>query len=113
MLFTTIVQAPGLASTQRRQVAQVGPPEVLVRTSYPSLLESAGFVEVIAVDVTRAYRSTLAGWFYETERRADEVVAVVGVDEYKDRQRRRAAALAAVDAGMLERWRYLARRRGG
>lgn len=112
MAFTTIVPAPGLSRTDRRHVAQVGPSDVLVRTSYPSLLGSAGFVNVIADDVTAAYRSTLVAWLHETERRADAVIAVVGPDEFAERQHRRTGALAAVDAGVLQRWLYRSRRRG-
>ncbi len=110
MAFTVIEPASGLTPTQRRNVADVGPPGVLVRTSYPSLLDSAGFVDVIAEDVTAAYRSTIAAWLDETGRRADAVVAVMGASEFDERQRRRTDALAAVDAGVLRRWLYVAHR---
>jgi hypothetical protein len=113
MAFTTIVPAAGLTPADRRHVVDVGPSDVLLRTSYPSLLESAGFVGVVARDVTARYKSTLAAWLHETERRADAVIAVVGHDEFAERQRRRSGALAAVEAGVLERWLYCGRRRGG
>ena len=110
MAFTAIEPTPGLAPSERRHVADVGPSAVLVRTSYRSLLGSAGFTDVVAEDVTAGYRSTLAAWFRETERRADAVVAVVGRDEFEERQQRRRNALAGVDAGVLRRWLYVARR---
>lgn len=111
MAFTTIVSAAGLTRADRRHVTDVGPSDVLVRTSYQSLLGSAGFVGVAAEDVTPGYRSTLAAWLHETELRADAVIAVVGPDEFAERQRRRTGALAAVDAGVLQRWLYCGRRR--
>jgi len=113
MAFTAIEPAFGLTPAERRKIAAVGPPDVLVRTSYPSLLDSAGFVDVVAEDVTAAYRSTLAAWLGETQRRSGAVVAVVGSEEFEGRQQRRINALAAVDAGVLQRWLYVARRRRG
>ena len=83
-----------------------------MRTSYASLLDSAGFVDVVAEDVTSAYRTTLAAWHDETQRRRDAVVALVGAEEFEDRLQRRRGALAAVDAGRLRRYLYVARRTG-
>ena len=110
MAFTAIEPASRLSPAERRHVAAVGPTNVLLRTSYPSLLRSAGFVDVLVDDVTAAYRSTLAAWYEETLRRADAVADLVGPDEFEERQHRRAGALAAIDAGSLRRSRYIARR---
>jgi hypothetical protein len=110
MAFTVIEPAPDLTPAERRHVADVGPSDVLVRTSYRSLLGSAGFVDVVADDVTSAYRTTMAAWFRETECRADAVIARVGSDEFEQRQQRRSSALAAIDAGLLRRQLYVARR---
>ena len=109
--FTVIEPAPGLTPAERRRVADVGPSDVLVRTGYPSLLDSAGFVDVAADDVTSDYRATLSAWIRETDRRAADVEAVVGAEELEARQRRRIGALAAVDAGILRRTAYRALRR--
>jgi hypothetical protein len=113
MAFTAIEPTAGLTPAQRRRVADVGPPDVLLRTSHPSLLHSAGFAAVTSDDVTSAYRSVLAAWLGETARRADEVIALVGVNEFEQRQQRRINALAAVDAGLLRRRMYVARRARG
>jgi hypothetical protein len=110
MAFTAIVQAPGLGPAGRKLAADAGPAEVLVRTSYPSLLRTAGFVDVVADDVTADYRATLERWFVATEQRRDDVVAAVGDDDVDDRQARRTAAMAAVDDGVLTRWRFVAHR---
>ncbi len=112
MAFTAIEPAPGLTRAERRHVAGFGPPAVLLRTSYPSLLDSAGFVDVVADDVTADYRSTIVAWLDQTRRHADAVAAVIGSDELDQRQRRRTNALAAIDAGLLSRRLYVARRRG-
>ena len=112
MAFTAIVQTPGLTATGRRRAAEAGPAEVIVRTSYPSMLRSAGFVDVVGDDVTADYRATVARWFEATERRRDDVVAATGAAELDERQTRRSAAMAAIDDGVLQRWVYVARRRG-
>lgn len=112
MAFAAIEAAADLSPAQRRHVAEAGPPEVLVRTSYHSLLRSAGFVDIVSIDVTDAYRATLEAWSTETERRRDAVVAVMGEDDFAERQSRRAGAMAAVDSGVLHRSLYVARRRG-
>ena len=51
MALTAIEPAAGLTPAERRHAADP-PPNVLVRTSYPSLLDSAGFAGVTADDVT-------------------------------------------------------------
>jgi hypothetical protein len=113
MVFTAITPGPDLTSAQRRRAAAAGPAHVLVRTSYSSLLGSAGFVDVVGEDVTAAYRSTLGRWIDETERRRDDVLAALaeaGEEQYEERQSHRRAAMAAIDAGVLQRWVYVARR---
>ena len=112
MAFAAIEASADLLPAQRRQVVEAGPPDVLLRTSYHSLLRSAGFVDIVSTDVTSAYRATLEAWSTETERRRDEVVAVMGEDDLAERQSRRAGAMAAVDSGILHRSLYVARRRG-
>ena len=110
MAFTAIQQAPGLGPLGRRVPAQVGPSDVVVRTSYPSLLASAGFTEVVADDVTAQYRATLGGWIEASRRHTDELVAIVGPDEVEERRADRLATLAAIDDGVLQRWMFVARR---
>ena len=110
MTVDPIAPAAGLTRGDRRHVVDVGPSDVLVRTSYQSLLGSDGFVSVVAEDVTARYTSTLAAWLDETERRADTVIAVVGSDEFAKRQRRRTGALDAVDATSDEIPFHLSRR---
>lgn len=83
---------------------------MLTRTGYPSLLRTAGFVDVVAEDVTGEYRATLEGWIRETDRRAVDVLAAVGQVEFDERRARRIAARAAIDDGVLARRRYRARR---
>lgn len=112
MAFAVIETGRNLTRSQRRQAAAAGPACVRVRTGHPSLLTTAGFTGIEEHDVTPAYRSTLAAWRAATESRSAEVVAVVGQQEFEERQQRRTKAITAVDSGLLRRTIYVARRTG-
>ena len=77
LAFLTIQPAAGLSPRQRRRANEIGPPHVAVRTSYQSLLRSAGFVDVEAADVTSAYRATQVAWIRAIDRREEAVRAVL------------------------------------
>lgn len=117
MAFTAIEQTPGLSAAQRRRAAEAGPPDVLVRTSYESLLRSAGFSEVTVDDLTAEYRDTLSRWATAHEANADGVAAAMGPADAAERLANRYRTMAAVDDGLLRRSLYVATRpsprRGG
>ena len=109
--FLTIEPADDLSPSRRRKAARVGPPGVLLPTSYPSLLQTAGFVDIDVVDLTAEYRVTQQAKIDETERHREELIALVGLDEYEEGRRNRSTTLAGIDAGLLRRRLYMARRR--
>lgn len=111
MAFLTIQPTPGLDARQRRRANRVGPVAVAVPTSYESLLHTAGFVDVLATDLTGEYRSTQHRWIDATLRYGDAIREVVGDEAYDDRARTRHATLEAIDAGLLSRFLYTATRR--
>lgn len=79
-------------------------------TSYPSLLATAGFVDVVATDLTAAFRSTLRRWMRATERREASIREAVGDAAYEDRAAVRADELQGIDEGLLTRMQYTAAR---
>lgn len=109
--FHTIEPTPGLTSSRRRRAHALGPVAVAVRTSYESMLGTAGFVDVAAIDLTREYRATLRRWIHATERRGVELRAVMGDELFDERRVNRRQTLAAIDDGLLSRFEYTARRR--
>lgn len=111
MIFTTIEAAPGLSRAERRRVARSGPSAVLTRTSYPSLLASAGFDAIERTDLTAAYRTTQQAWFDATRARFEAVAVAMGRAALEQRLIERAGALVAIDAGLLRRSRYAATKR--
>lgn len=81
-----------------------------VPTSYPSLLRSAGFVDVVATDLTDDYRGTLQRWIDASDRHEAELRRVVGDDAYADRERTRNRTVEAIAGGYLSRFGYTATR---
>lgn len=81
---------------------------VAVRTSYESLLRTAGFIHIIATNQTIEYRSTQRRWMDATERHKDAIREAIGHEAYDDRAATRQATLAAIDTGLLSRFRYTA-----
>ena len=88
----------------------MGPPAVAVRTSYPSLLRSAGFAEIGMDDRTEEYHTTQAAWIAAVSRRKAKIRPIVGDDVYDQRLRERRRTLAAIDDGLLVRVMYWAER---
>lgn len=108
MIFTTIEPSPGLSPAERRRVARSGPSAVLTRTTYRSLLETAGFREIEHIDVTADYRTRQQAWTAATRRRSAAIGAAMGEQALARRLADRAAALAAIDEGLLRRSQYTA-----
>jgi hypothetical protein len=108
MSFLVIEAAEGLTETGRRRAARTGPDALLTRSTYPSLLRSAGFCDVVFDDRTEEYRATQQAWIAATDRHSAGLREVLGEDAFDERRRARAAALAAIDDGVLWRRRYVA-----
>ncbi len=79
-------------------------------TSYVSLLRSAGFGEIEAVDVTAEYRATQARWIDAMADHEADLRQSMGDEPYDERAGRRRETLDAIDAGLLARFCYTATR---
>lgn len=110
-VFTAISAAPGLSRAARRRAALAGPPASIVRTSYPSLLRSAGFVGIDERDVTPEYLAVARGKRDAFERLAVELTDVLGEQEFAELQVKRRLAIAAIEDGLLRRALFMAHRR--
>jgi hypothetical protein len=110
MALTVIEPTPGLPPAQRRRAHRAGPSSVAVRTSYPSLLATAGFVGAEHFDVTAEYRVTQAAWMDALRKRSKAIRAEIGDEAYDERLATGRGALAAIDDGVLSRRTYRATR---
>lgn len=100
----------GLTGGDARRAVEAGPPNCGLRTSYPSLLRSAGFVEVDERDITADYFATATRKLAVAEQFADEMTEMLGRDEYDEMQAERRLAIAAIEGGLLRRSLFVARR---
>ena len=108
--FHTIEVAPGLSAAKRRRASLIGPPGVAVRTTYPSLLRSAGFIEIDEVDVTTEYLATQRRWLAATLRHEEGLRSVLGDDAVHEGIERRQRTVDAIEEGLLTRTLYSATR---
>jgi 2-polyprenyl-3-methyl-5-hydroxy-6-metoxy-1,4-benzoquinol methylase len=108
--FSVIFPSPGLSAARARQAIDAGPPHCGLRTSYPSLLRSAGFVEIEERDLTPEYLATAAGRLEVTEQFADGLVRMLGRRHYDETHAERRITVAAVADGLLRRSLFVARR---
>ena len=81
-----------------------------VPTSYRSLLKSAGFAEIEALDLTSDYLATQTAWIHAIDQRADAIRTILGNAEYDERMRDRRNTRAAIETGLLSRFMYWAKR---
>jgi hypothetical protein len=110
MGFSTIFETPGLPPAARRRARAAGPRAVAMRSNHRRLLRSAGFGDIIELDVTPAFRDTAAAWLAESEAHTDELARLEPSGAFQQRQADRRALLAAIDAGLLRRALLFARR---
>lgn len=108
--FSVIFPSPGLSAARARQAIEAGPPHCGLRTSYPSLLLSAGFVEIDERDLTPEYLATAARRLEVTEQFADDLVRMLGRRDYDEMHAERRITVAAVADGLLRRSLFVAQR---
>jgi MPBQ/MSBQ methyltransferase len=108
--FTVIFPPSGLSAAESRRAIEAGPPNCGLRTSYPSLLRSAGFGEIEERDLTADYLATASRKLQVAEQSAGEMIDLLGRQAYDEMQAQRRLAIAAIADGLLHRSLFVARR---
>lgn len=108
--FYSIFVPPGLSDRDHRRGLRSGPPAVATSSDYRSLLRSAGFAELGEIDVTGAYLDTARGWVRHGQESETELAAGEPPGAFADKLARRRAAIAAIEAGQLQRSLFLGTR---
>ena len=108
--FHVIEPAPGLSAAEKRRVVSAGPPAVSVRTSYPSLLDSAGFHDVQMRDLTEEYSTAHRQWADATANHETDLRRTIGDEEFDNRTAAYHQTRLALDDGLLLRSLYTATR---
>jgi hypothetical protein len=99
--FATIRVADGLTRRERTAALLAGPP-VPTGPDGAELATRAGFIDVEALDVTPAYLLTARAWL-DARLRLREQLRPLGPEEYDDKVAQGHLAVAAIEAGQLER----------
>lgn len=108
--FSVIYPTPGLPAAEARRAIEAGPPHCGLRTSYPSLLHSAGFVGIEEHNLTSDYLVTATAKLDEAQRFADEMIEMLGRQEFDEMQAKRRLAVRAIADGLLRRSLFIAQR---
>jgi cyclopropane fatty-acyl-phospholipid synthase-like methyltransferase len=103
MAFFAIFVAPALTARDHRRALQCGPPALATPSTYRRLLDTAGFLAIDEVDVTDAYLDTARRWLCHQREFAAELAPLQPPGAFDQRLRRRRAAIAAIEAGLLRR----------
>ena len=111
LAFATIYPAPGLSDRDYRRALALGPRAVATRRRrYSDLLAAAGLDAVRQIDVTSDFRSVAAELLGGELRHADELRGAVGDTAFDERVADLKRSLSGIDAGLLRRALFLARR---
>jgi len=108
--FTTIYVTPRLPPAVRRRARRDGPRAVASSATQEQLLRSAGYVDIEALDVTRAFLDTTRAWIEQRQRHARELAALQPPGAFEQRQRDHRAQLAATEEGLLRRGLFSGKR---
>ncbi len=103
MVFSVIAPAASLSAAEHRTAIEAGPPYVDVDCDYGLLLRESGWRVLQRMDVTAEYLRCVRALLEGMKRRADVLTEVLGADDLAERVRRRQAAVAAIDRGLLTR----------
>lgn len=109
--FYTIFIAPGLSDAEYRRASRSGAGAITSwRRSQADLLRSAGFSDVSETDVTAEYLRVARSWGEGRERHAAELRQAEGEAQFAERQRGNRMARTAIEAGLIRRGLFVARR---
>jgi len=110
LAFFTIFIPPGLSEDAYQRALAAGPPELRHRHNHQTMLASAGFADISETDVTDEFLEIARRWFDARKRRASELKAAIGESEFLRSQTESQATIAAIEAGLLRRSLFVARR---
>jgi hypothetical protein len=82
----------------------------VLHTGYPSLLRSAGFGDVEERDRTADYLATASRKLDVADRHTGAMIELLGRRAFDEMQAERRLAIAAIEAGLLRRALFVARR---
>jgi len=109
--FYTIFIPSGVSEADRRRVLALNDPAELGSPApQDELLRSAEFVDIDETDETDQFLRTARGWYEARERHGSELRRLEGEMEFEEGQAGRRAKLKTIEAGLLRRALFVAKR---
>jgi SAM-dependent methyltransferase len=106
--FSVIFRTPGLPDAEARRARQAGPPHCALRSPYPTMLRSSGFVGIEEHDVTSEYLATARRKLDESERCASGMADALGPRQFEETRAKRRRGIRAIEDGLLRRSVFVA-----
>jgi len=109
--FLTLHVAPDIAEPEYRRLLRKRASGVSHRKrEYRDLLAAAGFVDISQTDVSADFADVRRRWLQARERHADALRKRDGVRAYNAYQKKEWAEVETIEAGLLRRSLFVARR---
>lgn len=99
--YFTIFAAPGLSKRDHRRAVRLGPRAVASGKEQAELLEAAGFVRMVVIDVTRDFLETARRWFTHASELEGDLRSALGDALFDEQQAGRQETITAVEEGLL------------
>jgi hypothetical protein len=101
--YFTIFTAPGLSKRDHRRAVRLGPRAVGSSKEQAELLEAAGFIRIVVIDVTQDFLETARRWITHASELEDELRSTLGDALFDEQQADRKEMITAVEDGLLRR----------
>ena len=108
MVFSVIALAAGLTEAERWLAIESGPEFVAVDGEYPTLLERSDWRVLRRIDVTDVFAQSIRTSLHLMGARVDALVETLGLEDYRERVKRRQATLTGLDRCVLKREVFVA-----
>ena len=109
MVFSVIAPAAALSEAERRFAIESRPEFVDVNGDYPTLLEQPDWRVSQQIDVTDVFAQSIRTSLHLMSAREDALVEALGVEDYRERVKRRQATLTGLDRRVLRQEIFAAR----
>lgn len=108
--YFTIFVAEDLSQEERRTIGKAMPAGVYTPALQRDLARTAGFVRIQQTDVTDEFERVSRAVYEANERHASSLRRALGVKPFQEAQEGRRKTLQRIEAGILKRALFVARR---
>jgi hypothetical protein len=99
--YFTIFVAPSVSKRDHRRAVRLGPRAVRSSREQAELLQAAGFVQPVVIDVTNDFLETTRRWLTHASELEGGLRNSLGNEVFDEQQAARKQMIAAVEEGLL------------